>query len=266
MKYIEVYETIDRFDYYRAIECLESNNIEFQKLHEYRLNGDSSFGGGEGGPAILRVKEIDVSKVKLILEEELTKSYWQRELSKVLKDKSTLDKGLYQSEIQKIRGQKIEKVKYIFANEIDFDFDYIHSVDFGIGIQLENGNFIWWVYEYNEVDLGNDFIIPHSFELKFHDILNEINRELRIVDVSDNDYWSPLIGKSIKDIKIYSQEFSKHNIITDLVIETDYKRAAIFLVKEPVDGEEQIEVDFSIANDWIIAVFDEDTIIESERI
>ena len=114
--------------------------------------------------------------------------------------------------------------------------------------------------------MGNYFIIPHSFELKFHDILNEIERELRIVDVSDNDYWSPLIGKSIKDIKIYSQEFSKHKIITDLVIETDYKRAAIFLVKEPVDGEEQIEVDFSIANDWIIAVFDEDTIIESERI
>ena len=266
MKYIEVYETIDRFDYYKAIECLESNNIEFQKLHEYRLNGDSSFGGGEEGPAILRVKEIDVSKVKLILEEELTKSYWQRELSRVLKDKSILDKDLHQSELQKIKGQNIEKVKYIFANEMDFDYDYIHSVDFGIGIQLENGNFIWWVYEHSEVDLGNDFIIPHSFELKFQNILNEINRELRIVDVSDNDYWSPLIGKSIKDIKIYSQEFSKHKIITDLVIETDYKRAAFFLVKEPVDGEEQIEIDFSIANDWIIAVFDEDTIIESERI
>jgi hypothetical protein len=101
--------------------------------------------------------------------------------------------------------------------------------------------------------------------LKFNDILKEIDK-FKIEDVSENEYWNQFLGKPIKDIKIYSQEFRTNKIVTDLVIETDSKRVAIFSTKEPTEAAEQIEVHLSIDNGWTIVVFDEETIKESERV
>lgn len=266
MKYIEAFESTDRIDFYRAVEYLEANNIEFQKLHEYRLHAESNF-GAEGEPAILRVKAKDASTVnKLLVEGGFIKNGLQQKSQNGLKDKSFLDRELYQSEIQKISGKKIEKVTYVLANEVDYDLDSIHSVDFAIGIQLENGNFLWWTFEEEDVDFENDFFLPNRYELKFHNILKEIDKEFKIEDVSGNDYWNQFLGKPIKDIKIYSQEFRTNKIVTDLVIETDSKRVAIFSAGEPTEEEEQIEVHLSIDNGWTIVVFDEETMKESERI
>ncbi len=266
MKYIEVYKTTSKFDLYRAAEYLEANNIEFHKLHEYRLHAESNF-GAEGEPAFLRVKEKDATTVhKLLVEGGFIKNGEQQKSENKLKRKSFLDRELYQAEIKSLIGKKIEKVTYILANETDFDIGYIHSVDFGIGIQFENEYFLWWAFEEEDIDFENDFFLPHRYELKFHNILDKIDKNFKLEDVSENEYWSQLIGNPITDIKIFSQDFRTSKIVTDLMIETETKRVAIFSAEEPVEKVEPIDVHLSIGNDWTIVVFDEDTILESERI
>jgi len=266
MVYIKIYETPDRFDFYRAVECLEINNIEFQKLHEYRLYAESNF-YTEGEPAILRVKEKDASIAnKLLAQAGLIKSNSPNLSENGLREKSCLDNKIYSNEVQALKGKKIEKIVYAFANEFDFDLGSIHSVDFGIGIQFEGKNFLWWKFEEEDVDFENDFFIPHRYELKFHNIESDIDKNLKIEDVSENEYWSQYLGKPVKDIKVYSQEFGTNRLVTDLVIEIGTKRVAIFSAEEPTEKEEKIEVHLSIGNDWTIVVFDEDTIIASERI
>lgn len=266
MKYIEAYETTDRFDFYKAVELLEANHIEIQKLHEYRLHAEWNF-GTEGDPAIIRVLEKDALKVNRLLKEGgFLKDGAPQNGQYGLKDKSLLDRKLFQSEIQKIRGHKIERVTYVLANEMEFDLDSIHSVDFAIGIQFEKEIFLWWVFEEEAVDFEHDLFFPQQYKLKFYDILHEIDSAFSVQDVSENEYWNQLVGKPIKDLKIYSQEFGTNKIVTDLVIETDAKSVAIFSTEEPTEQEEQIEVHLSMDNKWTIVVFDENTIRASERV
>ena len=152
------------------------------------------------------------------------------------------------------------------ANEVDFDLDSIHSVDFAIGIHFENKNFLWWTFKEEDVDFENDFFLPQRYELRFYNIQKEINKYFRTENVSENEYWKQFLGKPIKDIKIYSQKFGTNKIVTDLVIETDFSRVAIFSTEEPTTEEEHTEVHLSIDNEWTIVVFDEETIKESERV
>jgi uncharacterized Rmd1/YagE family protein len=205
MRYITAYETTDRFDFYRVVEWLERNNIEFEILHEYRLHAETNF-GTEGEPAILRVKEKDISKVDKLLMEGGFLKYAGNESRNGMKVNSNLDVDLSRDEIQEIEGNKIKKVFYVLANEIDFDLDSIHSVDFGIVIQFENGKCLSWKFEEEDVDFENDIFIPHRYELKFFDFLGDVDRSFKIEDVSQNEYWAQLMRKPIISIRVYTQE------------------------------------------------------------
>lgn len=264
MKFIEVYATNDKLEFYKAAEYLEAHNIEFQKLHEYRLYAEYNF-YARGAPAILRALEKDASAVyQLLIDGGFIENTFQQKSQNTLKETSFLDTEMFQSEIQKIKGKKIEKVIYVFSNEVDFDRDTYHSVDFAIGIQLENESYLAWNFEEEDVDFERDLHLPNRYDLKFHNILKELSRPFKVKDVSRNKHWNELVGKPIKDIKIYSQAFRTNKIVTDLVIETESKSIAIYSSEEPSAEEEK--VDLSISNQWTIVVFDEATISESGRI
>ncbi|MFM9949806.1 MAG: hypothetical protein ACKV1O_17855 [Saprospiraceae bacterium] len=267
MKYIEAYQTTDRFDFYRAAEYLAANNIEFQKLYEYRLHAETNF-GSEGYPAILSVKEKDASKANdLLIEGGFLNTYSnQGNNVNILQDQSILENDVFKNEIQSIRGNNIKDVFYIFANEFEYDLDFIHSVDFAIVIRFSNDEYMSWSFKEEEVDFENDIYIPQCFDLRFSNILPEIDRNYKIENLTHNKYWEQLLKEPINDIRIYAQEFEENKVFTDLIIKTRTKTVAIYSAEEPTENEEQFEVSLSIGNSWTIVVFDEETIKISERI
>lgn len=266
MEYIEIYSTNDRFAFYKTAGYLELNNIDFQKLYEFRLHAESNF-GVEGEPAILRVKEKDVLKVNTLLEKGgFFKSNIDAKNLVKLKEESELDNKIFRDKIDKIIGSKIIKVHYILANEFEYDLDSIHSIDAGIVIQLENEKYLSWQFKEYDVDFENDYFIPQRYELKFTNIIEDKEMPFPIKDVTENEYWNQLINKSVTGIDVYTQEFNANKIITDLVIKIGKKRVAIFSVEEPTEKEEQVDVHLAIGNEWSIIVFDEETIDLSGRV
>lgn len=266
MKFINIYETTNAFHFYDAVELLERNNIDYQKLHEFRLQPEWNI-IPEGEPAIIRVMEKDAKSVRdLLIENGLIKTNSQVKEIVEWKERSTLEQEKFKDDIRNLKNRKLEKITYIDANGINFDLGSIHSVDFGFCIQFENNFFLSWNFEESYKDFENNYFLPDRFELKFKNILDKVDKDYNQIDVSQNEYWTPFLNKPIKDIKIYCQEFGKEKIVTDVVMEIGGKRIAIFSVEEPTEKEDKIKVHLPISNDWTIIVFDEETIRKSDRV
>jgi hypothetical protein len=175
------------------------------------------------------------------------------------------DRNSYADEIQSIIGKKIERVSYVLANKFEYDLGSIHSVDFGIVIKFEHETYLAWQIEEDEVDFENDLFIPQRYVLKFFDILEDIDKYFKVEDVSKNQYWKRLLGKPISDIKVYAKDFRARKIVSDLILETTSERVAIMAIEEPIESLDEIDIDFSVGNEWTVVVFDEETIASSER-
>ncbi len=254
MNFIVAYETTDMFKFLEVAQYFQDNNLEFQKLHEFRLYPETNYYSG-GLPAFIRVKETDANKAYRLLLKGKYLDNIPNEFHNIFNDKSKLNNDLFTQETQTLIGSKIISVKYIVANEYRIEFEYINSVDYGIIIQFDNHKCLTWKFEESDLEIENGITIPDRYEVKLSDSKGKIDSDFKTVDVSENLLWGSVIGKAVNSIKTYGQIFKGYNLLTDLIIELNEGQVSIISTAEPSEKDIEEKAVFPINNEWTIVMF-----------
>lgn len=259
--FVAVFESNDRMIYYSALGHLQAFGVECQMLHDYRVNEYAWSGWRGPDAAIIRVKTNDAAVAYQLLVDGGYFGRAEQPLEQPsLAEQSTLDVSKHRTNLDRLVGEHIKSVTYLMANKYRYDLGVVHSIDFGVGIGFGNGEHLWWTFNEDRLDHKNGVTIPLQYKVSFQSSPPEFDVKLRRVDATNHRQWVPYIGKAVSGFKLYGQGDTKHRIHTDLIIETDFNRVAIFCAEEPVVKRGKAKFTLSISNEWTLIAFDDSLI------
>ena len=265
-EFVAVFESSDRLIYYSALAHLQAFGVECQMLHDYRVNEYAWWGWRVSNSAIIRVKVNEAAVAyQLLVDGGYFGRAEQPSEQPALAEQSTLDISKHRTNLNRLVGEQIKSVTYLMANKYRYDLGVVHSIDFGIGIGFGNGAHLWWTFHEDRLDPKSGVTIPMQYKLSFQSSPPQYDVKLRRVDATNHRQWVPYIGKAVSGFKLYGQGDTKQRIHTDLIIETDFNRVAIFCAEEPVVKKGKAKFTLSISNEWTFIAFD-DSLIERRLI
>ena len=253
MKYIEIYESKNKHEFYYVVDALKKENIDVRKLYEYKLYPELIYDAG--GYAILHVLEKDYQRAQVIIKRLISSDIETTGLSH---DYSELDQHIFKKESQAIKKDGIAEVHYILANNMDYDFEDIHSVDFGVVLKFNSGKYLSWYFVERTYDSELVKQYPQFYQISFENILNNPEVDYKIIEVKSHRIWDQICKETIIDLSFYSQDYEGAKVITDVIISTENRKFAIYSIDEPLESEEEMEFNLSIGNNWSVIVFDEE--------
>lgn len=260
-EFVAVFESSDRLIYYSALGHLQAFGVECQMLHDYRVNEYAWSGRRGSDEAIIRVKTNDAAVAYQLLVDGGYFGRAEQPLEQPsLAEHSTLDVSKHRANLNRLVGEQIKSVTYFMANKYRYDLGVVHSIDFGVGIGFGNGAHLWWTFHEDGLDRRNGATIPMQYKLSFQSSPPWFDGKLRRVDATNHRQWVPYIGKAVSGFKLYGQGDTKQRIHTDLIIETDFNRVAIFCAEEPVVKRGKAMFTLSISNEWALIAFDDSLI------
>lgn len=266
MAFEVIIESRNAHYYYSVVNFLFEHDIEFDRLHEYRLDPAKNHNTIE--PAFIRVPE---NKVQLVKELLVKHGYIEGDnsgdtSSSNSQGRSSRNEELYKSELFALKGEKIVNVTYVLCNYANFEFNQFHSVDQSILIELTNNKWLFWNFE--EVFLDEGRYLPDRYDLTFPSERPNLETDFYIKDASEHPQWKKLIGTNVTDISLFtidfqfSPEMREEKIVTDVVIQTDAGVVGFYFTDEPdpsILGTNECPSFENITN-WSMVAFGEEEV------
>ncbi len=162
-----------------------------------------------------------------------------------------------EEKLKALVGQRIRSVYYLFVNEIeDFDLGAIHQLDLATSFEFENGEWLTWVWE-EEIYYDETTSKPTGFYLYFSPIDEFIEKDSRMIEVTNFPNWQKLIEAPISEIIFHYNEDRFTVSCSDLVLKNNYASATLCTTEEPTPGVPASEIPLPVTNEWTVVVFDE---------
>lgn len=165
-----------------------------------------------------------------------------------------------EEELNRLIGKKIENVYYINLNHPDYEFEAFDSIDGGVIIQLEGGQFINWLFHEDYQDWERGKNIQMGYYIDFSNKMSELKIGDIVFKVSTDEKWRKFIGFKIKSFDLKRVGIEGNMICEKLLIETiTHQKVGILSTNEPRRIDENIiDINLDFGIDWITVVFNEE--------